>query len=370
MTQEENAIDTPTPEGLIASLTVPDSVPKHRVTLDIAPQAIIKVLITIGSVWLLLKIFSVLILIVFSLMLVATFNPFVRKLQARVGRPRAILAVVSGLVALMLGTLALLIPPLLSQGEKLGENASVLARQIQQTLARHHININIQAQSHHLLGKANGVSPEFMGMLSSALGVATGFATVAILTIYLLIEGPQVGTSLMRLLPRKDRLSTRKLVDEIGTQVGGYMRGQLITSGMAGLFCFATCWLVGAPHALALGALAAIADVIPLIGLLIGLVPAALMALTVSPIKAVIVIVAYLVYHQVEGHFIAPKVYGTALGLSLSVIVISLLIGAEIMGIVGAVLVLPIAAAIPSIIAFLQERQESYSLEEEEPHLP
>ena len=174
----------------------------------------------------------------------------------------------------------------------------------------------------------------------------------------------------MRLLPRKERLGARKLVTQIGIQVGGYMRGQLITSALAGIFSFVTLWLVGVPEALALGALAAIADAIPIIGLLIALLPAALMALTLSPAKAGIVIVAYLIYHQLESHLIGPKVYGNTLGLSLSVIVISIMIGVELMGMLGAVLALPVAAAIPTIIAYIQEWQESHSASDTATSLP
>lgn len=233
------------------------------------------------------------------------------------------------------------------------------------------MHYDIQKQVEQFSGKMTEATPEMMSIVTSVINVVAAFATVGILTIYLLIEGPEVGTALMRLLPRKDRLRARQLVMEIGGQVGGYMRGQLITSALAGLFSFVTLWIAGVPAALALGALAAIADAIPLIGLLVALVPAALLALTVSPAKAGIVIVAYLVYHQVEDHFIAPKVYGAALGLSLSIIVISILIGVELMGMLGAVLALPVAAAIPSIIAFIQEWQETHSAPETEGgHLP
>jgi predicted PurR-regulated permease PerM len=368
---EESKASVSTSDGLIASLTVATPAAKHRVTFDIAPAAIYKVLFTVFTIWLLIRIFPVLILIVLSLMLVATFNPLVRKWQARLGRSWAIVAVVTALIGAFLGTLAVLIPSLLSQGANLIQNAPHYTHQLQNLLAQHHVHINIQKHVEQFSGKVTEATPEMMSIVSGVVGVVTAFVTVGILTIYLLIEGPEVGTAVMRLLPRRERLRARKLVGEIGDQVGGYMRGQIITSALAGVFSFLTCWIVGVPAALALGALAAIADAIPLIGLLVALVPAALLALTVSPSKAGIVIVAYLFYHQLEDHLIAPKVYGAALGLSLSIIVISILIGVELMGMLGAVLALPVAAAIPSIIAFIQEWQEAHSAPETEGgHLP
>lgn len=235
MTNDTNKNDAPASEGLIAALT--PSAPKktHHVTYDIASSAIFKVLFTVAAIWLLIRIFPVLILIVFSLMLVATFSPLVRGLQARMKRSWAIGGVVSELVVLFLGTLALLIPALISQGLTLYQHAPQYAQQLQTMLASHHIHIKVQQQVEHLMGNSTTATPEVMSVLSGVVDGITAFATVAILTIYLLIEGPQVSMSLMRLLPRKERLGARRLAMEIGTQVGGYMRGQIITSALAGV---------------------------------------------------------------------------------------------------------------------------------------
>ncbi len=357
----------PSSDGLIASLTShePDSV--RRVAFDITPASIWRVLLTLAALWFVLHILPVVILMVLSLMLVATFNPLVSRLQVRMRRSWAIVGVVSGVVLLFLGTLAVLIPPFVYQSYKLIENAPDYTRQLQALLARQHIRVNVGAQVDEIIGNFRSATPELMRVLSHIVSLLTAFATVAILTIYLLIEGPQVGTNLLRLLPRADRLRTRKLVIEIGTKVGDYMRGQLITSAIAGGFSFVVLWAAGIPAALALGAWAAIADAIPLVGSLIALLPAALLALTLSPGKAGFVIVAYLIYNQLESHIIGPKIYGNTLGLSLSVIVISLLIGVELMGMMGALIALPVAAAIPSVIAFIQEWQEAHHPPETEP---
>src|SRR6185369_3391343 len=104
----------------------------------------------------------------------------------------------------------------------------------------------------------------------------------------------------------------------IGSQVGDYVRGQLITSGLAGLFSFILLWALGVPEALALGALMAVADVIPMIGPLIGTVPAVLMAFTLGPRTALIVLVCYITYHQLESHILVPRIYGKTMKLSPS----------------------------------------------------
>jgi predicted PurR-regulated permease PerM len=333
---------------------------KSYITYDVSPVALLKVVGTAVSVWLVIRLFPVLILVVFSLMLVATFNPLVRRMERKLGRSWAIMGVVTFVIVLFLGILAAMIPTLINEALILFQKAPQYAHQLEQILAAHRIHINIQKQVEMVVtGSHNAPLPVFNLLGDLATGI-TGFVTVAILSIYLLIEGPQVSTQLMRLLPHNERVPVRKLLAEIGTQVGGYMRGQILTSGLAGIFSFAILWVVGVPGAFALGALAAIADAIPLIGLLIALIPAALMALTVSPGKAGIVIIGYLLYHQLEDHLIAPKVYGKALSLSLTAIVISMLIGVQLMGMTGAILALPAAAVLRSVIGFLQELYEKH----------
>jgi len=109
------------------------------------------------------------------------------------------------------------------------------------------------------------------------------------------------------------------------------------------------------PQALALAAVAAIMDVVPFVGILVATLTATFMALNVSAPTAAVVFVLYAIYHQVESHILIPQIYGNTLGLSFSVIVISVLVGTEMLGMVGALLALPVAAAIPSIAAFIHE---------------
>jgi predicted PurR-regulated permease PerM len=186
--------------------------------------------------------------------------------------------------------------------------------------------------------------------------------TVCVLTIYLLIEGKEVGGRLARLLPRKRRRAARQVVSQLGDQVGGYMRGQMITSALAGLVSLVLLAGVGVQEPIALAVLAAVADAVPVLGLLIAMVPSALVALTLAPSKALLVVVVMLVYHQLEANLIAPRVYGNTMGLSLSTILVSLMIGYQLMGILGMFLALPVAAGLPSVFSLVHEWES-----EEEP---
>jgi predicted PurR-regulated permease PerM len=95
-----------------------------------------------------------------------------------------------------------------------------------------------------------------------------------------------------------------------------------------------------------------------MVGPLIGTVPAVMMALTQGTPVALIVLVGYILYHQVESHLLVPRIYSTTMSLSPSVIVIAILVGATLMGILGALLALPVAAAVPVVLRYIHEWQE------------
>jgi predicted PurR-regulated permease PerM len=133
------------------------------------------------------------------------------------------------------------------------------------------------------------------------------------------------------------------------TIVGGYMRGQVITSIAIGIFTFGLLTLTRVPNAVALAAFAAVTDVIPFVGGLLATTPVVLVALSRGTAITVVVLVAMIAYQELESRVIVPRVYGRALRLSSATVVIALLVGGKIGGITGALLALPIAAALRMI---------------------
>jgi predicted PurR-regulated permease PerM len=337
--------------------------------VDVTPETVERVGAALFTLWLkigatlliarlLALVWPVIVLFVLSLMLVATFNPLVRRLQTRLTRGWAITAVVSALIVVGAGVLILMIPPLLRQGRNLLVNLPHYLHTIENGAQQMGIPLHLQASALDLSKRVASMGPELLNVLGTVVGGVTGVLTVAVLTTYLLIDGPRVATSLFRLLPRSERLPGRQMFAEIGLQVGSYMRGQFITSAAAGLFSFILLAALKVPEPLALAFLMAVADVIPMVGPLIGTVPAVLMALTRGTPVALIVLVAFVVYHQIESHVLVPRIYGRTMSLSPSIVVIAILIGATLMGILGALLALPVAAAVPVVLRYIQEWQD------------
>lgn len=140
-----------------------------------------------------------------------------------------------------------------------------------------------------------------------------------------------------------------RTIPEVSRVVSGYVTGQLITSTLMGIFAFAVLTAVGVPQPLFLALLAALGDAVPIVGITLVTIPTVLLAFTVSPTAAIIVLVAYLVYQQIENYIVIPRIYKTTLDISSFAVLISVLIGSALLGIVGALLALPVAAAVPVI---------------------
>jgi predicted PurR-regulated permease PerM len=345
-----------------------EEAPPARVVIDVAPAALAKVGVAFFAGWLIARVWPVIVLVLVSLMFVATFYPWVRRLQARAGRGGAITAVMMGTALAVAALFALMIPPLARQASGLIEQLPTQARAMESAARQAGVPLKLSATTERWMARVSSMGPELMDVLATVLSGITGVLTVAVLTVYLLIDGPRVGTAAVRLLPRRARLPARRMSQEIADQVGTYIRGQLLTSAIAGLFAYVLLLALGVPEPLALAFLMAITDVIPLVGPLIGTVPAVLLALTRGWPTAAIVLVGYVIYHQVESHVIVPRIYCGTMKLAPSIIVIAILVGATLMGVIGALIALPVAAAVPVVLRTIGEWRDREA--ESEAELP
>lgn len=335
-----------------------------RLRLDIDYAAIFKVGAALGLVWLLGRAWSVIVLLLLSLMLVATLSPLVRRLEARIKRSWGIAFVGVAVVGLCAALLAIMIPPLLRQGQSLAEHFPTHVQAIEGALRRWRVPISLSS----LQGWTSQAAPQLVTMAGTVLGGIIEVVTLAVLTIYLLIDGPKVQMSLVRLFPRQERLAVRQVLGTLAERVGSYMRGQLLTSALAGAFTFVLLLCCRIPEPLALAVWMAVADAIPLIGLPIGMVPAVLLALAQGPTTALIVALGYVLYHQIEVSVLVPRIYGSTMQLSGSVILVSILVGGKLMGVIGALIALPVAAALPVLVRYIgqwRDRQAAAPTPEE-----
>jgi predicted PurR-regulated permease PerM len=173
---------------------------------------------------------------------------------------------------------------------------------------------------------------------------------VLVLSIYLLADLPRVKRGLYQLAPRSRRPRMVLLTDEIMTRIGGYVLGNLLTSFIAGFGTWAWAMIFGIPYAFLLGFLVALLDLIPVVGSTVGGIIVALIALTISLPTAIATGAFYLVYRFAEDYLLTPKVMARTVQVPGLVTVIATLIGGTLLGIVGALIAIPIAAALKLLV--------------------
>jgi predicted PurR-regulated permease PerM len=207
-------------------------------------------------------------------------------------------------------------------------------------------------------GRLAGGATAALDVTRSVITFVAGVVTIAFMTFFMLLEGPAWRDRFIALLPEGGQARAHRMASAIARTIGGYVTGNLLISLIAGFLTTIVLLVVGVPFALALGLLVAILDLIPLAGATLGAIIVTLVALTDSLTAALIVLVWFVVYQQLENHLLQPIVYGRTVQLSPLAILVSVLIGAEVAGVIGALGAIPVAGTIQILISdWLQHRR-------------
>jgi predicted PurR-regulated permease PerM len=330
---------------------------KTLVRFEISPRSIVWILATIAGVWLFLQLHAIVLLLVVALVFAGTFNPLVEWMERRgFKRIYALTVLFVALLVVTVGLIILSVPPLLEQLAQIVREAprhrdqlvAVLQqREVTAPLARAVQNAGMEQGLARLESRLVGYTPEAL----TAIGWAV---TTLFLSFYLLADGKRTQGALYAIVPRDYHMRLARILQNLETIVGGYMRGQLITSAAIGVFTFLLLTIFKVPNALSLSLLAALVDIIPFIGGLLATVPAVLSALSVSVPVGVVVLITLFVYQEFENRVLIPRVYEHTLRLSPTTVVLALLSGGILLGVIGALLALPIAAGLQMMLEELR----------------
>lgn len=201
--------------------------------------------------------------------------------------------------------------------------------------------------------------PPLMGQL---LGMAVIIFLVPLLTFYLLLDMEHLRQSIMRLFPATRRTDARELFDKIDDVLGHYIRGQLAVACIIGCTISIVLNLLGLPYAVIIGIFAGFINLIPYVGTPLGMIPAFLVAFFMPVhgglVKGLVVLLAMYLVYITEGKVIVPTVVGKSVGLPPIVIIFSLIVGAELLGIAGMLLAVPSAAIIRVIVDHYIEKRD------------
>jgi predicted PurR-regulated permease PerM len=296
---------------------------------------------------------DVIVLVVVSAFLAIGLNPAVEFLHRRgLKRGLAVAAVIGAVLLFFGGFVAAAVPPVARQATELRETLPKYSTQLRENATfreyddKYHITVKLNEWVEERGTAAAGAA---VGVVTTALSVVFKTLTVLILTLYFLGAYPRIKHGAYRLIPRSRRARAGLIADEILSRVGGYVLGNLATSFIAGVFALVFFLVLGVPYPVALAMLVAILDLIPLVGATIAAVVCTAVAFFVSVPVGLASTGYFLVYQQVENYVLVPKVMKRTVDISPLATIIAALIGGALLGVLGALLAIPVAAAIQLI---------------------
>lgn len=216
---------------------------------------------------------------------------------------------------------------------------------------KYHVVEQVQKAIHrNTASKIAGGASEVLSITASVVSFIAAAVTIAFLTFFMVVEGPAWMERVYGLMNGEQERRWRAVAHDVYRAVGGYVSGNLLISVIAGGATAIMLLILGVPFALALALLVAVLDLIPLAGATVAAVLVVLVALTQSLTDAIVMTVFFLVYQQLENHLLQPLVYGRTVQLSPLAVLISVLVGAEVAGIVGALAAIPVAGTIQILL--------------------
>jgi predicted PurR-regulated permease PerM len=303
---------------------------------------------------------AVFILIIVSIFLAAGLNPAVMFFQNRgLKRGAAVSAVMACVLIFVAAFIAIAVPPLLDQGNQLIDNAPQLIRDLNNNAFINDLNIkygvidSLQTKVDAIIKDGQFAITAFGGVIGVGKAVVSGLVstiTILTLTLYFLASLPQVVEISLKFVPASRRSRVSKLVNAIISRVGSFVGGQAIIAALAAIFILIMGLLIGMPYAGPLAVIVLVCGFIPLIGHFIGMTIVTLVSLTASLSIAAIALVSYIIYVQIENYVITPRIMKRSLSIPGLVTIIAALLGTSLLGLIGGLLAVPIAAAILLIL--------------------
>jgi predicted PurR-regulated permease PerM len=314
---------------------------------------------------------AVLVQIVVAAFIAMSLDPAVRWLSRhRVPRPYAVTVIFILFLGLVTAIAWLAVPPLLAQATNLAtdfpgylDSIRDRSESLRNFEARFGLRDRMDEFAATFLDRAEREALEFgqrfLGALLSAL-------LVIVLTIYFMADMPRLRRAIVRLFPPRARPNVGLVVNVLIDKVGAYMIGNLVISAIAGVTTFVALTILDVPFALPLAFFVAVTDLIPLIGATLGAVVCTIVAFATAPFWPNVVLVAafFVLYQQLENYLIAPRVLRNTVDISAVAVLLTALFGASVLGLIGALMAIPVAAAIKVIFTPILRARDANDLAE------
>ena len=305
---------------------------------------------------------QIFILILIALFLATGLNPAVEALRRRnMSRTTAVTIIFTSVIAFVIFFALVVAPPVISQGTQLINKAPTLLAELTNNATINKLNDQygiidtLQTKLKSVTSDGTLLISAFGGVIGVGKSVLSGFftfLTILVLTLYFITSLPQAVDLGLSLVPASRRERVGSLTHAIIARVGSFVGSQIVIAAMASVFVFILSLVLGLPSPIAIGMIVFVCGLIPLIGHFLGSGIVTIIAVTQSIAIGVIAFVAYVVYVQVENYVVTPRIMKRTLAVPGAVTIISALIGSSLLGLVGGLLAVPVAA---SIILILDE---------------
>jgi predicted PurR-regulated permease PerM len=295
-----------------------------------------------------------------SLVLIAVFfafalNPAVEVFVRR-GWPRGLAATAVFLLALLAAAVIMLLagPPLVKQVKSFADGLPALSRG--------HGPLGFLERKYQVVEHIRHAFTSGDSAKKVAVGVATTAVSaivISFLTFFMLLEGPRWVERLLDIVPGRTRQHCENVGYGIYQAVGGFVTGNLVASLLGGAIATIVLLATGIPYAIPLGLLVALLDLIPIVGAILAPIVLGLVSLTQGVVPAIVVVSAFFVYHQIEVYYLRPLIYGRTVELSPLAVLVAVVVGAELAGLLGTLVAIPVAAGIQVLIGEVGEARSA-----------
>ena len=335
--------------------------------VDISTGIIFRVVLIILALWFLYLVSDIIALIFVSILIVSAIDPAIDWMQRKkIPRPLGVAIIYVVLLAIIVLAISFLIPPLITQFRDFSQNLPNFSKEIVSFLDQLETYFGGQGDVVGSPQQISDLNNNFFSIsgkiFSGTVGVFSGFiSAIAILAMafYMAVKEDGIKRFIISLTPEKHKQYAADLTERIEFKMGKWLQGQLILMVIIFVLDFVGLSLLKVPYALALAIFAGFMEVIPYVGPIVSAIPGVILGFTISPLTGFLTLLLYWLAQQFENYIIVPQVMKKAVGLNPVTVIVALLIGVKLGGIPGAILAIPVAAAISVVIEdLLSEKKD------------
>lgn len=320
-----------------------------------------------GTVVAVLQLWKVVSYLLVALFFAVVLTPAVDYLQHRVKMRRGVATLLVCMIAFasLAGLIYAFVRPLVDQGQKFADNLPEMIEdaengegQIGELIERYELDDLYDENREAIEDQLSSAGGQGLNVLGTVFSGLVAAITVIVLTILLLLGGPELGEAFTNVLPGRHRERVRRVASDAAQAVSGYMFGNVVISVIAGIAAYVFLRIAGVPYPEVLALWVAFADLIPLVGATLGAIPTIAVAFLHSTPAGIAAIVFFILYQQFENNVLQVTVMSKTVNVNPLGVLVSVLIGVEIFGLLGALLAIPVAGVIQVVVRDLWNEQE------------